>query len=247
MKGEATPRNERPSVHVICGDLLGAAASAALLVRLFAIRDDDLRRLRMRIRKVESTAPGLLDWLDHVLAWEQDRRAGYAYPLRGPTEAIRDDEITNSIAAVEMLATTFRGEMQIASLLDLLKVILPLDRPMGLQQRSALATGRLPSARATKEPWHAVSVARRPDACVAAATLGRRRFLSFEAPPLPLPQCPSAQRCQCTYRHFSDRRDAPRRAAERGELAESSRTGVERRIQHGRRATDPGRLDRIEQ
>ena len=124
-----------PSVHLICGDLLGAAASAALLARLFGIGDDDLRRLRVRIRMEPSTAPGLLDWLDHALGWEQDRRAGYAYPLRDPMDVIPDDELTNSIAAVELLATTFRGDMQIASLLDLVRMILHLDRPIHLPQR----------------------------------------------------------------------------------------------------------------
>ena len=194
-----------PSVHLIGGDLLDAAARVALLARLFGICDDDLRRLRVRIHKMESTAPGLLDWLDHVLSWEQDRRAGYAYPLRGPREMIGDDEIPNSIAAVERLVTTFRGEMRVASLLDLVRMILPLDRPMGLQHRQSLATRHLPSDRVSKEPWHAVSVGG-PDACVAAAKLARWRFLSVEAPRLPLPQCSSAWRCACIYRHHSDRR-----------------------------------------
>jgi len=122
-----------PPVHLICGDLLGAAASAALLARLFGICDDDLRRLRVRIHNSPRPAPDLLDWLDHVLSWEQDRRAGYAYPLRGPLEAIHDDEVRNSIAAVELLAITFRGEMQITALLNLVRMILPLDRPNASQ------------------------------------------------------------------------------------------------------------------
>ncbi len=122
-----------PPVHLICGDLLGAAASAALLARLAGICDDDLRRLRVRIHNLPRTAPDLLDWFDHVFGWEQDRRAGYAYPLRGPLEAIRDDEVRNSIAAVELLAITFRGEMQITALLKLVRMILPLDRPNAFQ------------------------------------------------------------------------------------------------------------------
>ena len=122
-----------PPVHLIFGDLLGAAASAALLARLFGICDDDLRRLRVSIHKSPRTAPDLLDWLDHVFGWEQDRRAGYAYPLRGPLEAIHDDELRNSIAAVELLAMTFRGEAQITALLNLVRMILPLDRPTASQ------------------------------------------------------------------------------------------------------------------
>ena len=126
-----------PPVHVIGGDLLGAAASAALHSRLFGICDDDLRRLRVRIHESPRTAPDLSDWLDHVLGWEQDRRAGYTYPLRVPSEAIHDDEVRNSIAAVELLAITFRGEMQITALLNLVRMILPLDRPNASQATDA--------------------------------------------------------------------------------------------------------------
>ena len=133
MKSEAARAVNEPPVHLIFGDLLGAAASAALLARLFGICDDDLRRLRARIHKSPRTAPDLLDWLDHVFGWEQDRRAGYAYPLRGPLEAIPDDEVRNSIAAVELLAITFSGEAQVTALLNLVRMILPLDRPNASQ------------------------------------------------------------------------------------------------------------------
>ena len=133
MKSEAARAVNKPPVHVIFGDLLGAAASAALLARLFGVCDDDLRRLRARIHMSPRTAPDLLDWLDHVFGWEQDRRAGYAYPLRGPLEAIPDDELTNSIAAVELLAITFSGEAQVIALLNLVRIILPLNRPNASQ------------------------------------------------------------------------------------------------------------------
>jgi len=129
MKSEAARAVNDPPVHLIFGDLLGAAASAALLTRLFAICDDDLRRLRVKIHKSPRLAPDLLDWLEHVFGWEQDRRAGYAYPLRGPLEAIPDDELRNSIAAVEELAIAFSGEAQVTALLHLVRMILPLDRP----------------------------------------------------------------------------------------------------------------------
>ena len=122
------------SVYFIRGDLLGAAASAALMARLVGISDDGLRRLRIRIRKEPDATPCLFDWLDHVLGWEQDRRAGYGYPLRRPMDAIPNDELANSIAAVERLAATFRGDMKIESLLDLVRMILPLDRPMHTRQ-----------------------------------------------------------------------------------------------------------------
>ena len=119
----------KTSVIALSGDLLGAAASAALLTRLFRVCDDDLRRLRERIHKSPRTAPDLLDWLDHACGWEQDRRAGYAYPLRNPSEAIHGRELSNSIAALELLAATFSGAAQVTTLLNLVRMIVSLNRP----------------------------------------------------------------------------------------------------------------------
>ncbi len=52
---------------------------------------------------------------------------------------------------------------------------------------------------------HAVSieVGRRP--CEAARELHDKRFLSAEAPPLPLKDC-DAEACECRYEHHADRR-----------------------------------------
>ncbi len=52
---------------------------------------------------------------------------------------------------------------------------------------------------------HAVAVVtgRRP--CAAAAELSDQRFLSAEAPTLPLEAC-DRSRCECRYQHFADRR-----------------------------------------
>jgi len=140
------PAMNKTSVIALSGDLLGAAASAALLTRLFAVCDDDLRRLRERIHKSPRTAPNLLDWLDHACGWEQDRRAGYAYPLRNPLEAIHDDELANSIAALQLLALTFSEAAQVTMLLNLVRMTLPLNRPNASQPTSggygALARSR---------------------------------------------------------------------------------------------------------
>ena len=54
------------------------------------------------------------------------------------------------------------------------------------------------------------------------------RFLSADAPPLPLPECSSPWRCKCIYVHFADRRTKPRRATDRGGFARP-RFGKERR------------------
>src|SRR6202049_1896003 len=68
-----------------------------------------------------------------------------------------------------------------------------------------------------KQSWHAVSVAAGPVACPAAEGLRHKRFLSDEAPLLPLPECSSPWRCKCIYRHFSDHaQSAPAFAGDNG-------------------------------
>src|SRR5438034_11692856 len=76
--------------------------------------------------------------------------------------------------------------------------------------------------------WHAVRVFPAPRACAAVEEIRHKRYLSDEAPRLPLADCSSAWRCKCTYKHFQDRRMGPRRAAERDELIRP-RTGPENR------------------
>lgn len=67
------------------------------------------------------------------------------------------------------------------------------------------------AARKARSPYHAVVVVPGPRACAPAQALRDRRFLSREAPALPLPGCDSG-RCQCRYAHFDDRRKGLRRA-----------------------------------
>jgi len=64
-----------------------------------------------------------------------------------------------------------------------------------------------PSLRpARKDPtYHAVSIKYGPTACNAAKALAGVRFLSTEAPRLPLPECDAGE-CQCRFAHHPDRR-----------------------------------------
>src|SRR5947199_9063179 len=48
-----------------------------------------------------------------------------------------------------------------------------------------------------RHPWHSVSIVGNPGACPAAEGLRRKRFLSKDAPPLPVPECSSPGRCKC--------------------------------------------------
>jgi hypothetical protein len=87
-------------------------------------------------------------------------------------------------------------------------------------------------------PYHAVSIVPGVTCCGAARELRLRRFLSKEAPPLPLAAC-TVSRCSCSYKHYDDRRMKmkARRAADRiGQPPPWSR--AERRAATGRRQTD---------
>jgi hypothetical protein len=66
-------------------------------------------------------------------------------------------------------------------------------------------------ARKAVSPHHAVVVVPGRNACAEVYALRSRRFLSREAPVLPLPGCGSAK-CECRYEHHDDRRKGFRRA-----------------------------------
>jgi hypothetical protein len=86
--------------------------------------------------------------------------------------------------------------------------------------------------------WHAVSVAATSDCCSAARVLQRSRFLSAEAPSLPLTGCMAKQSCRCFYRHHDDRRAKPRRREEITGLRPNVRVAMERRFERDRRQAD---------
>jgi len=90
--------------------------------------------------------------------------------------------------------------------------------------------------RQARNRWHSVVVAGPANVCAAALACKGKRFLSSEAPRLPLEGCDAA-RCECRYRHYNDRRGEPRRSDERTGAART-RASTERRGTRGRRATD---------
>ena len=53
--------------------------------------------------------------------------------------------------------------------------------------------------------YHSVAIDYRASACEAAKLLSEKRYLSAEAPKLPLADC-DAKACKCRYVHFDDRR-----------------------------------------
>ncbi len=86
--------------------------------------------------------------------------------------------------------------------------------------------------------WHAVTVVLREASCAAAALCRNTRYLSREAPKLPLSTCPHPEKCPCTYRHHEDRRTGPRRSDDIGRGLRSDKREVNRRASAGRRTTD---------
>jgi hypothetical protein len=100
----------------------------------------------------------------------------------------------------------------------------------------------MPADRKTiKQPpqnWHAVGIRCAENACAAVQALRQRRYLSREAPRLPLADCTNPAGCHCRYRHFEDRRDGPRRDAETGASGIRRAPDVNRRSGRGRRSSD---------
>jgi hypothetical protein len=91
---------------------------------------------------------------------------------------------------------------------------------------------------AKKMAFHAVSIAPGHRCCAAANELRGERFLSRDAPKLPLPECDRTD-CTCRYEHHDDRRKGPRRARDMGVAldgwVETENRASEKR---GRRKTD---------
>ena len=73
-------------------------------------------------------------------------------------------------------------------------------------------TTAVPGARIVNN-FHAVSIKPGPRCCQTAKSMAGVRYLSREAPRLPLPQCDAAG-CECKYVHHEDRRGYDRRMAD---------------------------------
>ena len=93
-------------------------------------------------------------------------------------------------------------------------------------------TGRFPAA---NKRWHAVSVKPGTGACAVASSGRSRRWLSREAPQLPLPGCNKPDTCRCTYQHHEDRRGEGRRAEDTDAFKRPPVVQVERRKHQDRR------------
>lgn len=86
--------------------------------------------------------------------------------------------------------------------------------------------------------WNAVAIVAATGGCEAARALKGKRFLSAQAPRLPLVNCAVPAQCRCVYKKYPDRRAGPRREEEKTGLRRGISGERERRRQRGRRSSD---------
>lgn len=92
-----------------------------------------------------------------------------------------------------------------------------------------------PAKRTSREPFHAVTVRTTAKSCAAAHQIAGRKYLSAEAPRLPLESCHCAN-CPCRYVHSADRRGRQRRMRSNERIVR--RVIGDNRRGPGRRAAD---------
>jgi hypothetical protein len=115
-----------------------------------------------------------------------------------------------------------------------------LTKARGLFRPAAPEAPASPAANAKKPATthHAVSIVPGPRCCAQAQELRGQRFLSRDAPQLPLASCGRTD-CTCRYEHYQDRRGNPRRLRDMG-VAIDGWTEEDKRTssQRGRRESE---------
>jgi hypothetical protein len=121
-----------------------------------------------------------------------------------------------------------------ASILD--RARLAVTRVTGAET----APAKVPAAPAVKprRSFHAVEIVAGDDCCELVRRYTGKRYLSAEAPAVPLNGCDAAE-CMCRYVHHADRRKRQRRTSDLAVTVDEY-GGSERRSggKRGRRATD---------
>jgi hypothetical protein len=106
----------------------------------------------------------------------------------------------------------------------------------GINKPKSAASHASP-ARASSD-WHAVAIRPKGQSCEAVQARRATRFLSSDAPRLPLPECSTSDTCTCVYKHHADRRVEPRRQDEKDGLRRNGTVTQERRSPGDRRKAD---------
>jgi hypothetical protein len=127
--------------------------------------------------------------------------------------------------------------------LPLIVLLVILVLAVGLILRLRRGSGSAPSAAPTRpktpvSAYHAVSIKLSDYPCTAARELAGQRFLSSEAPKLPLANCGNPAGCACRFVHHKDRRAGKDRrspfgpagfGAATGKFEQEQRKGADRR------------------
>jgi hypothetical protein len=91
------------------------------------------------------------------------------------------------------------------------------------------------------QTFHAVTIQAGRNCCHEARALQGQKFLSREAPSLPLKNC-SSDDCTCLYQHHDDRRAGPRRARDMGVAVDGWQEADQRVLKgRGRRKAEKSR------
>lgn len=105
-------------------------------------------------------------------------------------------------------------------------------------QAEVRLSGRPVQSHRVTYPYHAVSIDAGASCRQTAKLYGGRRYLSPEAPAIPLPTCDTSN-CRCRYVHHEDRRESgDRRLRDVWDPHSPKTKGADRRASHGRRVTD---------
>ena len=86
-------------------------------------------------------------------------------------------------------------------------------------------------------PWYSVSIVPGDDYCKLVRMHQGTRWLSAEAPRLPVPGCDS-RHCDCRYRHYADRRTEVQRKQDRDGWVRHFKGEDRRAPGRGRRESD---------
>jgi hypothetical protein len=110
----------------------------------------------------------------------------------------------------------------------------------GREAEAKAAAAKPVPARKVPQNFHAVSIVAGSRACAEARALeeGQKRYLSRQAPVLPLKNCNCAT-CECRYVHHEDRRKGPRRTRDFGVSIAGYEGPENRKVKRGRRKSDP--------
>jgi len=95
-----------------------------------------------------------------------------------------------------------------------------------------------PQKSPVSKQWHAVTIVAKGSSCEAARAARNTRYLSAQAPRLPLADCSKPDACPCAYKHHADRRGEARRTDDEGGMSRSTGVTPERRQRADRRKID---------